>query len=157
MREWVKLADETYGEVISQTPEMVRLRTATGSVKSFETATFIGQTPDNHSVGFGVRTAVGIGYEHQEISTTEIPSKLKEAIKEGLTKSVEAAQIENLVVEFQGAGSSSLDYHIYAQFSGELAGRKFFLQRCLHRLFVDACNTYGWNIPFPQITVHEAA
>lgn len=155
--EWVKLADGTYGEVISQTPEMVRLRTATGSVKSFETASFLDQTPDNHSVGFGVRVEVGVDYQHQEIATTEIPTKLQEGVQEMLNNTVEQDQVEKLWVEFQAAGSSSLDYCIYVQFSGDLAGRKFFLQRCIQRAFVESCNVNDWTIPFPQITVHEAA
>lgn len=155
--EWVQLSDGTYGEVLSQTPELVRLRTIPGSLVSYQTATFLGLAPDNHSGAFGLRVPIGIDYQHQEISTTEARQKLETFIKSGLEEYIGAENIKGLWVEFSGAGASSLDYTVGISLDGAVAGRKPALTRAVQRLFVDACNKYQWVIPFTQVTVHQAA
>lgn len=155
--EWVQLSDGTYGEVLSQTPELVRLRTIPGSIVSYQTATFLGLAPDNHSGKFGLRVPVGIDYQHQEISTTDARKKLEVFIKDGLEEYIGAEHINGLWVEFSGAGASSLDYTVGVSLDGAVAGRKPALTRAVQRLFVDACNKYQWVIPFTQVTVHQAA
>jgi len=67
-----------------------------------------------------------------------------------------AEDLVNLKVEFKSAGSSSLDLEILADFSGRAAARHEVLSRALQRIAVDACNRYGWVIPFTQLTVHSA-
>ena len=64
--------------------------------------------------------------------------------------------IINLVVEFKEAGASSLDFEILADFSGKVAQFHNVLARAIQRITVDACNKYGWVIPFTQVTLHTA-
>ncbi len=155
--EWVQLSDGTYGQVLSQTPELVRLRTVPGSMVSYQTASFLGLAPDNHSDTFGLRVLVGIDYRHQAVSTTEAREKLENFIRTGLEEYIGAENLKGLWVEFSGAGSSSLDYTIGVTLDGGVAARKPALTRAVQRLFVDACNHYDWVIPFTQVTVHQAA
>jgi hypothetical protein len=62
----------------------------------------------------------------------------------------------NLRVEFAIANSSSLDLAVTADFDGELGDLYNRLRRAIQRWCVDACSEYGWEIPFPQMTLHGA-
>jgi len=45
---------------------------------------------------------------------------------------------------------------IIADFSGKVAQHYNLLARAIQRIAVDACNEYGWVIPFTQLTLHTA-
>jgi len=59
-------------------------------------------------------------------------------------------------VEFALANNSSLDLAVIADFSGQLGDLHNRLRRAIQRWSVDACTEYGWEIPFPQMTLHGA-
>jgi small-conductance mechanosensitive channel len=65
--------------------------------------------------------------------------------------------VENILVEFQEAASSSLNYLIYVNMKGEAADSYYTLGRLLQRICVDTCNEHGWVIPFEQLTVHAGS
>jgi hypothetical protein len=153
----IMLSDDTYGKVLSQTPELVRIKTLKGTVKSYQTADFLARVSDNHSAGFGMRVQVGVDYRHQAICLSEIPEILERRIRQGLKEEIDGKQITSLKVEFHSAGASSLDYWVLATFDGEVAARRRFLERFIQRMFVQACNENGWTIPFTQVTIHQAA
>jgi len=77
-------------------------------------------------------------------------------LKADLTRDGYGRDIMNLVVEFKEAGASSLDFEIIADFSGKVAQYYNVLDRAIQRIAVDACNEYGWVIPFTQLTLHTA-
>jgi hypothetical protein len=82
-----------------------------------------------------------------------LASRLYEELsREGYEK-----EIVHLQVEFAAAAASSLDLHVMADFSGAAAPHYDVLRRAMQRLCVEACNDYGWIIPFPQLTLHMAA
>lgn len=153
-KEWVILTDGTIGKVATQTPEMVQLVLKGGSRKTYTTKAFLNLSPDNISTDFRICSTFGIDYRHQAISTREVPDKLKESLLEGLTSAGHGDNIINLDVEFKEAGSSSLDVEVLADFSGRAAKDYDILARAIQRIAVDACNRYGWIIPFTQITLH---
>ena len=154
--DWVLLADGTFGQVAMQTPEIVQLILLGGSRKTYQTMEFLQQSPNNLSTNFRLNVTFGIDYQHQAISTQEIPDKLQKMLKEALIQKGYDDDLLNLKVEFNEAGASSLDLAILADFSGEVAKDHERLSRLLQRIAVDACNTYGWVIPFTQITLHTA-
>ena len=154
--DWVNLDDSTYGKVIQQTPEMVVVLRLGGSLKTYATADFIGQNPENLSRGFRISVVFGIDYRHQEICTTEVPDVFQRALELRVIELVERENLRSLKVEFASAGASSLDYEILADFTGEVASRVNVLRRLIQRTCVDVCNEQGWVIPFTQITVHQA-
>jgi len=43
---------------------------------------------------------------------------------------------------------------VIADFKGELGDLYNRLRRSIQRWCVDACSEYGWEIPFPQMTLH---
>lgn len=154
--DWVLLADGTFGQVLMQTPEMVQLVLLGGSHKTYRTAEFLQQKPSNLSTNFRVKVTFGIDYEHQSLSTREIPQKLQTMLARELLKEGYKEHLKNLQVAFKEAGASSLDLVILADFSGEVAKEYENLYYKLQRTAVDACNQHGWIIPFQQITVHNA-
>lgn len=152
--EFVQLADGTFGKVLLQTPENVFVM-AQGAPKSFPTAAFLAENPRNLSRGFTITVTFGIGYDHQAESTSSIPERMRQAVRTGLEKIVEPSQIKSVDVQFQEANTSSLDYLVLAEFDGAVAAQSFALQRSIQRMLVDVCTSNRWDIPFPQLTVHQ--
>ncbi len=155
--DWVILSDGTHGKVVTQTPDWVQLVLLGGSRRTYPTRAFLELCPENLSKSFRARTIFGIDYRHQSISTTEVPQKLAEHLEKELRALLGPDHLKNVTVELSEAGSSSLNYTVLADFSGAVAQRHAFITRALQKLCVDACNENGWNIPFHQITLHQAA
>ena len=155
--DWVILGDETYGKVVQQTPEQVVVLRLGGSRKTYPTASFLDEHPENLSRGFRISTKFGVDYDLQAISTTEVPEGFRVRIEEELCKKFDHEAVRSVKVEFANAGASSLDYEINADFSGEVASRVNVLRRLIQKTCVDVCNEQGWGIPFTQITVHQAS
>jgi hypothetical protein len=152
--DWIILADGTMGKIEIQTPEIVQIAVAGGSRKTYPTAEFLNQNPLNLSRNFCVRVTFGIDYQHQAICITEVPPKLREAVKAGLINEGYEADILNLNVEFKEVGDSSLDYLIFAEFSGRVAKDYYKLSRIIQKIALETCNKYGWEIPFTTYTIH---
>ncbi|MDY7001704.1 MAG: hypothetical protein SVS15_07985 [Thermodesulfobacteriota bacterium] len=154
--DWVILADETWGKVINQTPELVQLLLLGGSRKTYPAPDFLQQNPTNLSTGFRLKVTFGIDYQHQALSTHDIPNTLEQMLVSELTRQGYGDELTGLSVEFKEAGASSLDLEILADFSGRAAPDYMRLSRAIPAIAVDACNKYGWVIPFTQITLHTA-
>jgi hypothetical protein len=152
--EWVILSDETRGEIITQTPEMVQLALRGGSKKTYQTQDFLSLSPLNISADFRLKIVFGFDYEHQAIITDKIPQNLTEALKQGLNEKGHGDDLIQLKVEVEAAGNSSLDLVIIADFSGKIAALYNVLKRTIQKLTIDACTKNGWGIPFPQLTIH---
>lgn len=152
----VLLADGTYGRVVQQTPELVQLKVG-AATRTYPVTSFLDAQPQNLSLeGFGVSVKLSIDYAHQAEATTIVKERLSNYVTEGLRKDPMAAHLKDVFVDFDAAAASSLDYVVAASFSGEAAGDYYRLRRVLQHLAVEACNTYGWVIPFNQMTVHLA-
>ena len=151
--DWVILNDGTRGKVIGISPEMVQLVERGGAQLTYLTADFLAGSPRNLATNFRVKETLGISYRLQAQSTGEIPQMLDAYIRKRVTEEGYGEQLINLRVEFAQANSSSLDLVVIADFSGELGDLYNRLRRALQRWFVDACTEYGWEIPFPQLTL----
>lgn len=154
--DWVMMADGVIGQVLRQTPEIVQLKTK-GTVLTYATSSFLTGGPRNLSEGFGVAAVFGIDYKHQAISTHLVPKVLHEAIEQGLNKTDFGKHVENILVEFKEAASSSLNYQIYVTMKGEGAEFYFAVSRMVQRICVDTCNAQGWGIPFNQLTLNAGS
>ncbi len=155
--DWVLLDDQTLGKVILQTPEVVRLILLGGGRRTFPTSAFLAQSPVVLSTGFRLSVQFGLDYQHQALITREIPTRLASRLHEDLIRDGHEKEIVNIKVEFAAAGASSLDLHVMADFSGAAAPNYQLLKRAIQRICVEACNDYGWVIPFPHITLHMAS
>ena len=77
-------------------------------------------------------------------------------IEQRLTAEGYGSQLLNLRVEFERANVSSLDLVAIADFDGASAELYNRLRRALQRYCVEACSEHGWEIPFTQLTLHQA-
>jgi hypothetical protein len=157
MGDWVLLDDETLGKIILQTPEVVRLIRLGGGRRTLPTPDFLAQSPVVLSTGFRLVVRFGLDYQHQARIAREIPTRLASRLREDLIREGYEKDIVHINVEFAAAGASSLDLHVLADFSGAAAPHYHVLQRAIQRICVEACNDYGWVIPFPHITLHMAS
>ena len=155
--DFVVLSDQTYGRVMLQTPEVVRLRVA-GAVRSYPVGAFLDSHPQNLSLhGFAIIMKFGIDYRHQPGVTTDIREKFTDYLAAHLKDSDFGRHLKDFFVEFDEAAASSLNFFVWAAFGGEAAESYGRIRRLLQRLAVDACNANDWVIPFNQVTVHLAS
>ncbi|MCA1788123.1 MAG: hypothetical protein LC657_19285, partial [Desulfobacteraceae bacterium] len=155
--DWVILSDGTRGGVTHLSHETVELVLRGGAKKTYQTADFLAMTPLNLSVNFRLKVPFGIDYGHQKDATATIPELLSAFIQKNIEQEGYAEDLLNLRVEFAEAGASSLDLVVIADFKGSQAPLYNRLKRSIQRWCVDAASQYNWNIPFPQITVHQEA
>ena len=98
----------------------------------------------------------GVDYQHQTHVTTDIREKFADYLDTHLKDSDFGRYLKDFFVEFDEAAASSLNFFVWAAFSGEAAESYGRIRRLLQRLAVDACNANDWVIPFNQVTVHLA-
>ncbi len=154
--DWVLLNDGVRGKVIGISHELVQLVQRGGTQVTYQTSDFLAASPRNLSTNFRLKETIGISYSLQSQSTSEIPQRLQDYIKQRVEAEGYGEQMLNLRVEFALANSSSLDITVIADFSGELGDLYNRLRRAIQRWCVDACTEYGWEIPFPQMTLSGA-
>ena len=154
--DWVLLSDGARGTVIRISHELVQLVERGGALITYQTSDFLANSPHNLSTNFRLKETLGISYQLQKQSTTSIPETLHRYIQQRAEQEGYGEQLLNLRVEFAQAGNSSLDLTVIADFKGELADLYNRLRRAIQRWCVDACTEYGWEIPFPQMTLHGA-
>ena len=153
--DWVILADGTRGVVTSLSHEMVELVQRGGARKIYQTSDFLAQSPLNLSMNFRLKITFGISYNLQKDSTGSVLEILESYINMQMDKEGYKESLLNLRVEFDQAGSSSLDLLVLADFKGEAAPLYRRLDRAIQRWCVDACTLNNWEIPFPQLTIHK--
>jgi hypothetical protein len=154
--DWVILSDGVRGRVTGISPELVQLVERGGAQLTYQTGDFLAASPRNLATNFRLKEVIGISYALQEKSTETIPQLLQERIRQRIEEEGYGEQLLNLRVEFAQANSSSLDIAVIADFSGELGDLYNRLRRAIQRWCVDACTEYGWEIPFPQMTLSGA-
>lgn len=155
--DWVRLSDDTAGQVIAQTPEMVVVEMLGGARVTYQTADFLAATPQNLSRGFRVEVVFGIGYGHQAEATSSVIDTMREGVSAHFEKLLAPSELCNVDVEFLAAGASSLDYEVEIDVSGAAAPRFEELERELARCLVALANRHGWEIPFQQVVIHNPA
>jgi small-conductance mechanosensitive channel len=143
--------------VIEQTTELVHLETLAGTKTSIPTTDFFNATFDNISRGdrFSVVGVFGIGYAHQDISNTVIPTKIQAALVDAFAGSAIAQSVEKIAVELKEAGASSLDYWACITLKSDAAPSYYKALRIIQQTCVDTCSQEKWDIPFPQLTLHR--
>ena len=155
-RDWVLLSDGKRGEVKHQSPDSVQIELLGGSLVTYPTGDFLALAPQNLSAGFRLTQRFGIDYKYQAISTTEVPEVFTARIRERLEERWGAEAVVGVKVEFVEAGASSLDYLVLADMDGSAARDYEAIKRVIQKAFVDTCNDRGWEIPFTQLTLHQA-
>ena len=153
--DWVILSDGVRGKVIGISPEMVQLVQRGGAQITYRTDDFLGKRPMNLATNFRLKEIIGISYNLQNNATTTIPQILKEYIQQRAAQDGYGEDMLNLQVELEKANDSSLDIVVIADFKGEQGGLYNRLRRAIQRWCVDACTENNWEIPFPQMSMHQ--
>ena len=154
--DYIVLSNGSFGKVLRQTIELVEIAVLDSRVQ-IPTKDFLGMNVRNLSrEGFGVACSFGIDYQHQAICLDTVPLRFREGIISRFEQAGMKDDIKDIMVEFSGAGSSSLDYRIYLILDGRAASAYFKAQRLVQQACVQVCNDQGWTIPFTQITLHTS-
>lgn len=153
--EWVKLGDGTLGQVVYQSPEMVEIEVFGGSRITYSTGSYLALNPMNLSHGYRIQMVFGIDYKYQAQCTTEIPDKMKAMFTQELVKLLGKDQLVKAYTDFFKPNTSSLDFEYEAYVKGTSAHQYEEVERVMIYSFANACNKYGWEIPFQQITLHQ--
>jgi len=152
--DWVVLSDETYGRVVHQGLERVRVVEPGGSIISYSVSDFVALHPRVLTQGFRISVAFGLDYKHQSKITGEIREELESDIRSGIIEEFCSAEDATLQVEFAEAAGSSLNFAILADFGAGLGSKYQKLGRAIQKLAVESCNRHGWVIPFEQLSLH---
>ena len=154
--DWVILNDGVRGKVIGISPELVQLVERGGAKLTYPMGDFLAKSPRNLAVSFRLKEIIGISYTLQREATTTVIASLQDYVLSRLQEEGYGEQLVNLRVEFNRAAESSLELAVIADFKGEVGDLYNRLRRALQRYCTDACTEYGWEIPFPQLTLHGA-
>jgi hypothetical protein len=154
--DFILLDNGNLGKVVKQTIEIVEI-VVLDSILQIRTKDFLDRNIRNLTrEGFGIACSFGIDYQHQAICLDTVPQRFREGIVNRFERAGLKKDIRDILVEFDSAGSSSLDYRIYLTLDGRAASAFFKIQRLVQQACVEVCNREGWVIPFTQITVHSA-
>ena len=154
--DWMKMQDGTVAKVVFQSPEAVQLVELGGARHTITAPAYFESAPINLSSNARVEIEFGIAYKHQTIAAREIPEKLAEFVQRGLYELLEKDELLDVNVELLACNASSLDYEVEADLLGAAAHKYEDVERALTRLCLEACNEFGWEIPFPQLVVHSS-
>ncbi len=154
--DWVKMDDSTIGQVIYQSPEMVQVRLFGGNQITYTTENYLALSPMNLSHGYRIQMVFGIDYKYQAECTTTIPKKMTEAFRQDLIAVVGEDNLVRVVVDFFLPNTSSLDFEYEVFLKGSAAYLYEEVERTMIYSFANVCNENGWEIPFQQITLHQA-
>jgi hypothetical protein len=155
--DWVLLSDGMRGKVTGISQEMVELIERGGAHRTYPTTDFLGLSPRNLTTNFRIKETIGVTYQLQKECVTSLPEILKSHIEKRIADEGYVEQLLNLRVEFERANTSSLDLVVIADFDGSLADLYNRLRRAIQRWCVEACTENHWEIPFTQVTLHQAA
>lgn len=153
--DWIHLSDGIRGKVTGISLEFIQLIQRGGAVITYTMNDFLALSPKNLSKSFRIKETIGIGYNHQRQSTNEIVEILKVTLNKRAIEEGYKEDFHNINVEFESAADSSLNLVVIADFKGSVADIYMRLRRSIQRWSVDACTENGWDIPFPQLTIHE--
>ena len=144
-------------QITKITPEHVLMDSLAGTKTMVPTAEFYTMVFENlsRSPTFSVNSVFGVGYLHQAESNDRIPEKLKQAIEKELNSTDLGDQVVSVSVELQEAGASSLDFWLGVKMKSGAATSYFKIKRIIQQVCVATCTAENWDIPFPQLTLHN--
>lgn len=155
--DWIILGEETFCQVLSQTPEQVVVKFK-DSKQTYLTPDFLQLKPINLSSGFLVVVKFGLDYGIQNRICDELPelfqSRLEQIFAENLNS--QPPYFNLIKTKFSNAGASSLDLIVIAGVHGSHAENYFSIKRDITKALVMICNENDLVIPFTQMTVTMA-
>ena len=96
-----------------------------------------------------------LDHKYRKIVNKEIAPKLKKAIETGIKKEFYGEFLLQVIVELKTISPSSLDLITIAKFTGDAASEYFEIGWKLQQLALEVCNKNEWDIPLPQLVLHQ--
>lgn len=155
-RAHILLNGSLFAQVADITPDRVELVHGGGLKRWMPIGDFMKADVSCLAGGFARSIVVGLDYKHQAQALTEIPELLKVDVRRVLLETMREEELVNVIVEFEKAGSSSLDFIVVGVFAGTQASNFPSLNRVLYRAALDSANRHGWEMSFPQMVVRHA-
>lgn len=155
-RSHILIDSSLFAQVTDITPERVELTHGGGLKRYMPIADFMKADVSCLSGGFARSMTLGLDYKHQDLALKEIPETLKADVRKALLEIMREEELVNVIVEFDQAADSSLNFIIVGVFAGTQAPNFPSLTRVLHRSALESATRNGWNIPFPQMVLHRA-
>lgn len=153
--DWI-LRDGSFFEVVNQTPEHVIIRRPSGAEDFVPIAEFLGTKFEVISNGYCRTHIVGLSYNHLTQAISDIPAKLSTTVRKHVLARVGEDALESVDTRLVELGGSSLDYMVMVTV-GSGQGRYWgALKTDISNATIEACLEHDWEIPFPQIVVHNA-
>ncbi len=154
--DWVVVGNAPRGRVVSLSHEQVELVQRGGKRVIYPTGIFLENCPVNLSRNFRLRVIFGLSYSLQTDITKTIPDILAAFLESKMEGEEWAERCLSLRVEFYQANASSLDLIVLADFKGAVADINARIERVIHKWCVECATVNKWEIPFPQLTLHQA-
>lgn len=155
-RAFILLDGTLFAQVTDITPDRVELMHGGGLKRWMPIGDFVKANVSCLSGGFARSMTLGLDYKHQAEALTVIPEMLKADVRQALLERMREEELVNVIVEFDQAADSSLNFLIVGVFAGSQAPNFPGLTRALQRAALDSATRHGWNIPFPQMVMHRA-
>ena len=152
--DWVELSDNSYGEVILQTPEFVHVKLFGGALKVYKTADFLNLSPVSLADGFLVVEKIGFDYKNQFDVVSDIYPKYIDYMHSVFRGYLDDRSMSDVIIEHDTNDSSCLSVSVNLFCNSALQNRKIFLRRLIHRESLNFFNSHKMAIPFNQLTVH---
>ncbi|WP_133792885.1 hypothetical protein [Prosthecobacter fusiformis] len=155
-RSYVIIDGSLFAQVTDITPDRVELVHGGGLKRWMPIGEFMKADVSCLSGGFARSMTLGLDYKHQAQALKEIPELLKADVRKALLETMREEELVNVIVEFEQAADSSLNFIIVGVFTGSQAANYPNLTRVLQRAALDSATRHGWNIPFPQMVLRKA-
>lgn len=154
--DWVLLADNTYGQVETQTLEQVILTLKGETSKTFTTQEFLSLTPRNISCGFRYEIEFGLDYNLQAKICDQIPEMFQKGLRKHLASHFESDEpdIKNIEIAFDHASGSSLILKFLIDLDGRRAGQYVEIYNEIQNTLVIICNENDLKIPVSQLALN---
>lgn len=143
--DYVMLYGDIYGKVKHITLENIVLSLPDGTMPiTYNIEDFFYANPRNYSYGFNVTAEFSMDTQHLEISRTEIPSTLSDAVRQGLSNETYGKSLNDVSVYLIKVEATFLEYQISANFDGDAASELFSIQRDMQRHAIDISERRKW-------------
>lgn len=154
-RSFILMNGSFFAQVVDITPDRVELLHGGGLKRWMPIGDFMQADVSCLSGGFARSMILGLDYKYQAEALTVIPEILKEDVRKALLEKMREEELVNVIVEFDQAADSSLNFIIVGIFAGTQAANFPGLTRALQRAALDSATRHGWNIPFPQMVLRR--
>jgi hypothetical protein len=157
--DWALLADGTYGQVAVQTRKQVVLRVRGVTAKTYRTAAFLAERPENLSDGFFLWIAFSVGADLQSLAGDgELGRRLEAGIRGRLPGwFAPGGGVEALGAGLEPSSLHALRVGVWATCDGAIADRYWALRYDLTQAFLGACADEGWSVPVIELRAGAGA